>query len=99
MEILNNTEAQSLHTTAYPEAINETKSVINPQALLWAIIAVTLFIIYRQQPDKDTTLGIVQNTLVIVSAVKIRCIGQKNIYVNSCCIDYFDYICIVLMCY
>ena len=69
MEILNNTEAQSLHTTAYPEAIIETKSVINPQAQLWAIIAVVLFIIYRQQPDKDTTLGIVQISLVIVTAV------------------------------
>lgn len=69
MEIQNNTEAQSLHTTAYPEAINETKSVINPQALLWALIAVVLFIIYRQQPDKDTTLGIVQISLVILFTV------------------------------
>ena len=53
----------------YPECVIESKSNNRAQALLWALIAVVLFIIYRQQPDKDTTLGIVQITLVIVSAV------------------------------
>ena len=53
----------------YPECVIESKSNNRAQALLWAIIAVTLFIIYRQQPDKDTTLGIVQISLVIVSAI------------------------------
>ena len=70
MEISNITEAQSLNTTtAYPEAVSETKSAINPQSLLWALIAVVLFVIYRQQPDKDSTLGIIQITLVLVCAV------------------------------
>jgi len=69
MEISNNTEANVLTTTAYPEAVSETKSVINPQALLWALIAVVLLVIYRQQPDKDSTLGIIQVTLVLVCAV------------------------------
>jgi len=53
----------------YPECIQESKSNHRVQSLLWALIAVVLFIIYRQQPDKDTTLGIIQITLVIVSAV------------------------------
>ena len=64
MEISHNTEAQSLNTTAYPESVSETKSIINPQSLLWALIAIVLFAIYYQQPEKDTTLGIIQITLV-----------------------------------
>ena len=70
MEILHNVEAQSLNaTTSYPEAVSETKSVINAQSLLWALIAAVLFVIYRQQPDKDSVLGIIQITLVLVCAV------------------------------
>ncbi len=69
MEISHNTEAQNLNTTAYPESVSETKSAINPQALLWALIAIVLFAIYYQQPEKDTTLGIIQITLVLVCAV------------------------------
>ena len=69
MEISHNTEAQSLNTTAYPESVSETKSAINPQALLWALIAIVLFAIYYQQHEKDTTLGIIQITLVLVCAV------------------------------
>lgn len=69
MEISNKTEVQDLFTTAYPESISETKSVINLQVVLWTLIAVVLFAIYYQQPDKDTTLGYIQLTLVIVCAV------------------------------
>ena len=69
MEISNNTEAKSLNITTYPEAVSETKSALNPQSLLWALIAVVLFVIYRQQPDKENTLGIIQITLVLVCAV------------------------------
>ena len=53
----------------YPECVIESKSNNRAQALLWALIAVVLFIIYRQQPDKDTTLGIVQISLVILFTV------------------------------
>ena len=84
MEISNNTEAQSLNETVYPEVINESKSIVNPQSLLWTLIAVVLFIIYRQQPDKDTTLGIIQITLVLVCAVlalvKLFAGGRRLIY-------------------
>ena len=84
MEISNNTEAQNLNETAYPEVINEIKSIINPQSLLWTLIAVVLFVIYRQQPDKDTTLGIIQIALVLVCAVlalvKLFAGGRKLIY-------------------
>lgn len=84
MEISNNTEVQNLNETAYPEVINEIKSIINPQSLLWTLIAVVLFVIYRQQPDKDTTLGIIQITLVFVCAVlalvKLFAGGRKLIY-------------------
>ena len=68
METLH-TEDTILGITSYPETVNELKSVINPQSLLWALIAIVLFVIYNQQPDKDTTLGIVQITLVLVCAV------------------------------
>lgn len=69
MEISHNTEAQSLDLTAYPEAINETKSHLNPQALLWGLIAVVLFVIYLQEPERGSTLGIIQISLVAVCAV------------------------------
>ena len=69
MEISNNTEPKNLNITVYPEVVSETKSALNPQSLLWALIAVVLFVIYRQQPDKDSTLGIVQITLVLIFAV------------------------------
>lgn len=84
METVNNMEAKNLNTTVYPEAVSETKSVLNPQSLLWALIAVVLFVIYRQQPDKDSTLGIIQITLVLVCAVlalvKLFAGSRKLIY-------------------
>ena len=69
METSQDTINQSIHTVAYPESISETKSSLNPQALLWALIAAVLFAIYSQQPDKSTTMGIIQITLVIVCVV------------------------------
>ena len=50
--------------TTYPECINETKSNNRAQSLLWLLIAVVLFVIYSQQPDKDSTLGLIQIGLV-----------------------------------
>lgn len=69
MEISNNNEVQNLNENTYPEAVSEVKNAVNLQSLLWTLIAVVLFIIYRQQPDKDTTLGIIQITLVLVFAI------------------------------
>lgn len=84
MENLNNTEAQCLNTTTYPESITETKSAFNPQVLLWALIAIVLFVIYRQQPDKDSTLGILQITLIgvcaVLAIVKLFVGGNKLTY-------------------
>lgn len=84
MEISNNTQANGLNTTVYPEAVSETKSAINSQSLLWTLIAVVLFVIYRQQPDKESTLGIIQITLVLVCAVlalvKLFTGGRRLVY-------------------
>ena len=68
METLNDVDT-TLGITSYPQTVSEIKSVINPQSFLWALIAVVLFVIYNQQPDKDTTLGIIQISLVLVCAV------------------------------
>lgn len=84
MEILHNAEVQNLNTDVYPESVSETRSALNAQVLLWTLIAVVLFVIYYQQPDKDTTLGIIQVTLVIVCAVlaivKLFTGGRKLTY-------------------
>ena len=69
MENLSRAEAPCLNTSAYPEEVSESKSVVSPQGLLWALIALVLYVIYSQQPDKGTTLGIVQITLIISCAV------------------------------
>lgn len=69
MENLQNIETQNLNITQYPEQIKETKSAIHSQALLWALIATVLSVIYYQQPDKDSTLCIVQLTLIGVCAL------------------------------
>ena len=69
MENLSRAEAPCLNTSAYPEEVSVTKSVVSPQALLWALIALVLYVIYSQQPDKGTTLGIIQITLIISCAV------------------------------
>ena len=54
---------------AYPEVVSEVKNAVNAQSLFWTLIAVVLFVIYRQQPERDTTLGIIQITIVLVFAV------------------------------
>ncbi len=89
MENLQN-EVDSNVSTAYPSSIIESKSTINPQSLLWALIAVVLFVIYSQQKDKETTLGMIQIALVLVcaimAAVKIFIGNKKLIYQPTGCI-------------
>lgn len=68
METLHN-EDTIFGITSYPENVSETKSVINLQSLLWALIAIVLYVIYTQQSDKEGTLGMVQLTLVAVCGV------------------------------
>ena len=53
----------------YPECINETKSNNRAQSLLWLLIAAVLFVIYSQQPDKDSTFGLIQIALIAIFAV------------------------------
>lgn len=71
----------------YPECIKESKSSNRAQALLWLLIAVVLFVIYSQQPDKDNTLGLVQITLVAIFVVlavyKFFSHGSKLIYIPT----------------
>lgn len=87
MEISHNTEAQSLNSIAYPESVNESKSAINPQVFLWALIAIVLYIIYSQQPDKNSTLCIIQLTLIAVCAllavIKLFAGGHKLTYIPT----------------
>ena len=89
MENLQN-EVDSNVSTAYPSSIIESKSTINPQSLLWTLIAVVLFVIYSQQKDKETTLGMIQIALVLVcaimAAVKIFIGNKKLIYQPTGCI-------------
>ena len=53
----------------YPECINETKSNNRAQSLLWLLIAAVLYVIYSQQPDKDSTFGLIQIALIAIFAV------------------------------
>lgn len=69
-------------STAYPPSIIESKSVINPQSLLWTLIAVVLFVIYSQQENKETTLGMIQIALALVCAIMAAAkllIGNKKL--------------------
>lgn len=83
MEISTTNEATPM-SAAYPQTIIESKSPINAQSLLWTLIAVVLFIIYHQQDNKETTLGIIQISLVIVcvimALVKMFVGNKKLIY-------------------
>ena len=83
MQTIINEVATDMQAT-YPQCINETKSNNRAQALLWLVIAIVLFVIYTQQPDKDTTLGLVQIALVglcaVLSVVKFFSAGSKLIY-------------------
>lgn len=87
METLHTAEAQHLYTAAYPEMVSEIKSSINPQALLWTLIAVVLYGVYYQQPDKGSTLGIIQITIIIASAlmaiIKFFAGNHKLIYIPT----------------
>ena len=71
----------------YPECIKESKSTNRAQALLWLLIATVLFVIYNQQPDKGSTLGLVQITLVAVCAIlalwKFLSNGSKLTYIPT----------------
>lgn len=53
---------------AYPESINTSKSSSIKQAILWAVIAIALFVIYNQQDEKGSTLAYIQLTLILASA-------------------------------
>ena len=80
-------EAASTMQATYPECINETKSSNRAQSLLWLLIAVVLFVIYSQQPDKDSTLCLVQLALVAIFAVlavhKFFSHNSKLIYIPT----------------
>ena len=80
-------EAASTMQATYPECIKESKSSNRAQALLWLLIAVVLFVIYSQQPDKDSTLCLVQLALVAIFAVlsvyKFFSHNSKLIYVPT----------------
>lgn len=78
MEYLHNEEVAST-LAAYPQTVVESKSAVNPQSLLWALIAVVLFIIYNQQENKETTLGMIQISLVLVCAI----MGIVKMFVGS----------------
>lgn len=87
MEIPHHTSLNNLNETTYPPTVSETKSALNAQSLLWALIAVVLFVIYHQQPDKSSTLCIVQLALVIICAIlaliKLFVGGRKLIYLPT----------------
>lgn len=87
METLHTTDAKYLDTAAYPEMVSETKSSVNPQVFLWALIAIVLYLIYHQQSDKGSTLGIMQLTIIIVSAlmaiIKLFAGNRKLIYIPT----------------
>ena len=57
----------------YPECIKESKSTHRAQSLLWLIVAVVRFVIYSQQPDKDSTLCLVQLALVAIFVILAVC--------------------------
>ena len=86
MQTIMNEYASTMQAT-YPECIKESKSSNRAQALLWLLIAVVLFVIYSQQPDKDNTLGLVQITLVAIFVVlavyKFFSHGSKLIYIPT----------------
>lgn len=68
MQTTTNEVAADVQAT-YPQCLKELKSSNRAQALLWLVIAVVLFVIYRQQPDKDSTLCLVQIALIVFFAV------------------------------
>lgn len=77
-------EVASDTQTTYPECIREVKSSNRVQALLWLLIAVVLFVIYSQQPDKDNTMGSIQITLVLLLVV----LGAYKFFSNNSKLTY-----------
>ena len=55
--------------TSYPQCITVSKSSNRVQALLWLLIAAVLFVIYSNQPDKGSTLSLIQIALIIFFAI------------------------------
>ena len=80
-------EAASAMQATYPECIKESKSTHRAQSLLWLIVAVVLFVIYSQQPDKDSTLCLVQLALVSIFVILAVCKffgrSSKLIYIST----------------
>ena len=80
-------EAASAMQATYPECIKESKSTHRAQSLLWLIVAVVLFVIYSQQPDKDSTLCLVQLALVAIFVILAVCKffgrSSKLIYIST----------------
>ena len=72
MQTIMNEDASTMQAT-YPECIQESKSNNRAQAFLWLLIAVVLFVIYRQQPDKESTLCLVQLALIAIFVVLAVC--------------------------
>lgn len=83
MDIANNIGVKNLYTSVYPGSV-AVKTTFNLQSILWVIIAIVLYVIYRQQPDKGTTLGIIQITLimmcVVLAVVKLVVGARKLVY-------------------
>lgn len=73
--------------TSYPQCITESKSSNPTQALLWLLIAAVLFVIYSNQPDKDSTLGLIQIALIfffaILAIVKLFFSSSKLTYIPT----------------
>lgn len=69
METTTNNEAMNLNITTYPESVTETKSLLSLTGLAWAAAAAVLYILYSQLTDKDSTLGIILISGIIVSIV------------------------------
>lgn len=86
MQTIKNEVAADVQAS-YPECIKETKSANPLQALLWLLIATVLFVIYNQQPDKDSTLGLVQIALItfftILAVCKFFIQSSKLIYIPT----------------
>ena len=53
----------------YPDCIKESKSINRVQGLLWLLIGAVLFGIYSREPEKESTLGLVQLTLITLCTV------------------------------
>ena len=63
----------------YPQCVKEIKFTNRAQALFGLLIAVVLLVIYTQQPDKDTTFGLIQIALIAVFMV----LGVFKLFVGS----------------